>query len=864
MVDFFLLTNEQALVDQLDSFELSFDLCESIEGISSLQNGTILALDLTNEEINIDSVQSVIGEGVFVVAIVHALPKKTIKKLLDTYPFIYAHLTTPLIKSDFEALLEDLKSYISHKGSDGNSGTNVSQKFDLEFSLFENETSPPEIDEDQKEQLPTIDQEQLNKISKKLGNFNFFEDKEFAMKSEENIRIQQKFNLVFIEEKKTDTKNQDSLDLNNYESDNDNFQDEAMSSKNKGLDFNMPKLEFDEVKETKKEDSQHKTSLDFDLEFGDSEVSSDDNQDEELQKVLAASKKAQEESPNHDSIGLNFEDDAGLEIENQSSNSDATSKTIVFDRNSLKSETGAEKPNDVGNDGKESLSFSDLESELADPEESAIDFSEPEGGVELSGLDQNDDFSLDLGEDSASSVDVTKSEGALELGLGADDIEIEIAGTKSKNSAPAVEKEADTDSLGLDLGDEGFSLDSNEEIDFGKVQEPSSSLASLGSSNTNDYMSSAEARVNIENTIKDIIRPDLNQSEQDKTGELDLSELQDLEDVNEKTLVADPKMFVNKSGETLDDVEFDPEFSFGKTDPSNSGFKGVDEISFETGIRAKNVETAIQETRSGYKVPSELDKKENNHLVFKNLERDEEVRSPMASKKRSLDTEEIIQNERRVIARHNEYSEGNFQDEDFIRAQATIRQLREELEEQLIELKQLRRENKELEQENLSLRAQCDELKIEQNILRKRQLAENEDLKYQLQLAEEKRLTAEERLKHSEKQKEKLEQKLRLDFSQVRQREKELENQLELLSIDHDAQIQTRDSKILELRRKIESLEFNMENASIREQKTNEDKKKLEDKLIKIMKTLRHSIENIDEENRQVSFSSNDLNNDED
>ena len=107
---------------------------------------------------------------------------------------------------------------------------------------------------------------------------------------------------------------------------------------------------------------------------------------------------------------------------------------------------------------------------------------------------------------------------------------------------------------------------------------------------------------------------------------------------------------------------------------------------------------------------------------------------------------------------------------------------------------------------------------------------------------------AEEKARAAEARREKLEQRVRIDFNQVKQREKELESKLEMLSVDVDSQVQSRDQKILELRRKIDGLEFNMENISIKEKKTQEDKRKLEDKLNKMMKTLRHSMKNLEDD----------------
>lgn len=196
----------------------------------------------------------------------------------------------------------------------------------------------------------------------------------------------------------------------------------------------------------------------------------------------------------------------------------------------------------------------------------------------------------------------------------------------------------------------------------------------------------------------------------------------------------------------------------------------------------------------------------------------------------------------------SDISQGSMNTEDSIRVQATIRSLREEREELLAKIKMFKTENKELEQDNLTIKANLDEAKIEITILRKRHMVELEDLKYRLTMSEEKKALAEEKARQADLRKEKLEQKVRIDFNQVKQREKELESKLELLSMDVDSQVQSRDHKILELRRKIDALEFNMENASIKEQKSFEDKRKLEDRLNKIMKTLRHSIKNLEDD----------------
>ncbi|MBI2518822.1 MAG: hypothetical protein HYV97_00315 [Bdellovibrio sp.] len=179
---------------------------------------------------------------------------------------------------------------------------------------------------------------------------------------------------------------------------------------------------------------------------------------------------------------------------------------------------------------------------------------------------------------------------------------------------------------------------------------------------------------------------------------------------------------------------------------------------------------------------------------------------------------------------------------DLVRLQATIRHLKGERENLLKEVESLKDQKREIAQENIGLRAEIDDLKIEISIIRKRHDKEADQTKEQLLLHEERKTMYEEKLKQYQKEIERLNHKLRVDFTKVKQREKELESQLELQAMDSENQIKSRDKKILELKRKIDSLEFNMENASIREQKFREDKDKIEERMSKIIHTLRNSI----------------------
>ena len=392
-------------------------------------------------------------------------------------------------------------------------------------------------------------------------------------------------------------------------------------------------------------------------------------------------------------------------------------------------------------------------------------------------------------------------EGGLELGdSDLFDAEIETASASASASAKAKLKESTQPTIVYNKSVTGIDLES-----FKESKETTSSTNSSA-----ELMTTEEAKANIESTIKDILRPKFLA---DSTQEIDLSEM---------------------GGEKTADVI--PDVDFGSEEFSGDQFGG------ENFSSKKEVTTDFD--LSGMEF---ADKEES--MAAPAVKMKAEAPVAMAANFDPVETVERVERIEKVDRTHTSF----VSDEESSRFQATIRQLREERDTLLNEIKMLKGQNRELEQDNLTLKAALDESKIENSIIRKRHMNEMEDMKYKAAVAEEKRALAEEKARNSEAKKEKLEQRVRIDFNQVKQREKELETKLEMLSMDVDSQVHSRDQKILELRRKIDSLEFNMENVSIREQKSKDDKRRLEDKLNKIMKTLRHSIKNLEDDIDQVA-----------
>lgn len=99
------------------------------------------------------------------------------------------------------------------------------------------------------------------------------------------------------------------------------------------------------------------------------------------------------------------------------------------------------------------------------------------------------------------------------------------------------------------------------------------------------------------------------------------------------------------------------------------------------------------------------------------------------------------------------------------------------------------------------------EKKIEFEVIEK----QVEDLKNQLLEKTDKVRNIEAKLRMTAEEVAKTKERVRVDIRRIRVREKELENQLEIHKKDSTALLQARDEKVIELKRKIDLLEFNME-----------------------------------------------------
>ncbi len=203
------------------------------------------------------------------------------------------------------------------------------------------------------------------------------------------------------------------------------------------------------------------------------------------------------------------------------------------------------------------------------------------------------------------------------------------------------------------------------------------------------------------------------------------------------------------------------------------------------------------------------------------------------------EAEKTINEQKSALMRH---------EEELIRLGATIKNLREDREELTRQIEEMRESAHSEKRDHEGLRAQLDESRIELEVVRKRAAKQSEEMRYRLALSEDKSRALEEKTRRLELENEKLRGKANIDVSRVRARERELENKLELLKADTETQIRNRDHKILELKRKIDTLEFDIESIQMKEQKTVDSNFAMEERMERVINTLRRAIGELESE----------------
>ena len=475
----------------------------------------------------------------------------------------------------------------------------------------------------------------------------------------------------------------------------------------------------------------------------------------------------------------------------------------------------------------------DSDAEIAPPEEegldldlgddAGLDLSAPDeipedSGLEDSGMDLDLDDGLSLDDSDTSAPEELPEE---DLGFSLDD---------DSSDAPSldfsVEEEAAEDDVSLDLGgddDAGLSL-GGEDDDLG--------LSLGGDDDSGDALSLGGD--------DDDLSLDLSA---DDSADIDLSD-----DAKEKLKEIDAIMDLDASQVG---ISMDLGGSSEADDDGGLSLGGDDDNLLSLGAEEESTSDSDLETSL---VGDDLDL---GSINFSSDEAEEEPVKEDKSKKKTKEVKEARESRETAaydgnIGKELKEISGAYSGE-MERMQATLSNLRTDREELLAKISRLEEDKVIQNRQSLTMRAELDEKKIELSIIRKKLNDEITELKDRMKLHDEKRLILEEKNKILLVELDKAGQKNKIDVKKVQMRERELEQKLELLKADSETQIRHRDLKILELKRKLDAMEFDMESISVQEKKSVESRFELEDKLDKAIKTLRNAISVLEDESDNKS-----------
>lgn len=458
---------------------------------------------------------------------------------------------------------------------------------------------------------------------------------------------------------------------------------------------------------------------------------------------------------------------------------------------------------------------------------SNLKLAENTSGVDMSG-DKDDlvfndveEIELSLTEEVAPAVPA--AEAGLDLNL-EEDLNFEL----SEEGETKTTEDSFGD-LSLDEKEESLSLTETDSLDDFSLSEPTSvkststDLQALDDLDLSDTGAELELGTNVDLDLGSAEVPDLS----DRTR---VAQIVKNDDVNEDVLLS-----------------FGDESNNSEADLSAEAKEKLKEIDAIMDFDASQV--ALKVHRDVLDEPLVSDDLDLGSLDFSSEDNDASEAPTRVTKVKKKEVKEVVKESRDLGQDLKEIS-GAYSGE-MERLQATISNLRADRSE-LLAIIQRHEEDKVLHaRQSLTLRAELDEKKIELTIMRKKLTEEVNELRDKVKMFDEKRLILEEKNKALAQEVDKLSQKNKIDVKKVMMRERELEQKLELLKTDAETQIRHRDMKILELKRKLDAMEFDMESISMQEKRSVESRFELEDKLDKAIKTLRNAITVLEDESEK-------------
>jgi hypothetical protein len=596
------------------------------------------------------------------------------------------------------------------------------------------------------------------------------------------------------------------------------------------IKFDLSSIE-DELKDNKLVTSEDSTDKDLDL--IESELSIGDDTDlsfseDETQPKLGSDKDNEEEFFESNLDDVANEMDSKKEEGPVSFGASDESKEIVSedkvseDKKSSLEDLSFEEENNSLEESEDELEFEGAPESSSSSESLCFEVSDEEASLGASMDEEDDGESIDdLGDD----LEFDATDG-LETSDPDEDALNELVGkevSESKNNVDELDLGGDSE------GELDLSGDSEDELDL-----------SGDSEGELDLSGDSEGELDLTGESDSEGELDLGGDSED---ELDLGgDSEDELDLGGDSESSEP--FVAEEGGQLpseDDLGF-PDMSTPATDQAMSSSQAtgdatgdidttlVSSISNEDQLTDSNNEEFDYKTSMNNKVISTLTKTESNSAQTLTVGGD------------SLD--ELGQESNSS----NKFSKGQFLNSDLDKIYHQFEVMQAQRDEFSRELEKERNLFRRSETEVIQLREELEELKVENKILKKRHERKGGDFQKKYDLSEEKRRVLEEKLRvFKNKYEESLSQARSISNSN-KSAEKALESKVELMEIDHRAQITSREEKINDLRRSGESLQFNLETLTVKNQELLEKKKEIEERLRLVISSLRGSIDLIEED----------------
>lgn len=145
----------------------------------------------------------------------------------------------------------------------------------------------------------------------------------------------------------------------------------------------------------------------------------------------------------------------------------------------------------------------------------------------------------------------------------------------------------------------------------------------------------------------------------------------------------------------------------------------------------------------------------------------------------------------------------------------------------------------EFEQTLEEKRIRIEEFEKEKALALESLQVEASELRFQNKAKTDRARLLEQQLREMSDEIERLKERVRMDIRKIRVREKELENKLELMKKDSEALLTARENKIIELKRKVDLLEFNMDLLQDQHSREKENSTRLRERLTKAAQVVR-------------------------